>query len=175
MITIFFFFFFSSRRRHTRCGRDWSSDVCSSDLNPVTPADVEQFGATAGGPIIKDKIFWFAGYEGLRTTLGDVAVDTIPTSVAGAGVGVSMVDTCQALINAKTPISPLSAQLAGLNPNTCVVTPSSSTVENLFPYLSSATSNLFSPGLLTTGPLNNGFIKGDYIINQKNHVSGMYY
>src|SRR5687768_17730027 len=26
------FFFFSSRRRHTRCSRDWSSDVCSSDL-----------------------------------------------------------------------------------------------------------------------------------------------
>src|SRR6266542_6089944 len=25
-------FFFSSRRRHTRCYRDWSSDVCSSDL-----------------------------------------------------------------------------------------------------------------------------------------------
>src|SRR5262245_42621045 len=28
-----FFFFFSSRRRHTRCLSDWSSDVCSSDLN----------------------------------------------------------------------------------------------------------------------------------------------
>src|SRR5439155_9785070 len=27
-----FFFFFSSRRRHTRWPRDWSSDVCSSDL-----------------------------------------------------------------------------------------------------------------------------------------------
>src|SRR5436305_2456993 len=26
------YFFFSGRRRHTRCGRDWSSDVCSSDL-----------------------------------------------------------------------------------------------------------------------------------------------
>src|SRR5207253_6394962 len=26
-------FFFSSRRRHTRWPRDWSSDVCSSDLN----------------------------------------------------------------------------------------------------------------------------------------------
>src|SRR2546429_974600 len=26
------YFFFSSRRRHTRCSRDWSSDVCSSDL-----------------------------------------------------------------------------------------------------------------------------------------------
>src|SRR2546429_1430210 len=29
---LWFFFFFSSRRRHTRCSRDWSSDVCSSDL-----------------------------------------------------------------------------------------------------------------------------------------------
>src|SRR5256884_1993595 len=31
----FTFFFFSSRRRHTRCSRDWSSDVCSSDLQPT--------------------------------------------------------------------------------------------------------------------------------------------
>src|SRR5699024_743528 len=28
------YFFFSSRRRHTRSKRDWSSDVCSSDLHP---------------------------------------------------------------------------------------------------------------------------------------------
>src|SRR5699024_12196769 len=28
-------FFFSSRRRHTRSKRDWSSDVCSSDLFPL--------------------------------------------------------------------------------------------------------------------------------------------
>src|SRR5437867_8502832 len=32
----FFFFFFSSRRRHTRSYGDWSSDVCSSDLEPPT-------------------------------------------------------------------------------------------------------------------------------------------
>src|SRR5256886_13545459 len=30
------FFFFSSRRRHTRFDCDWSSDVCSSDLNSIT-------------------------------------------------------------------------------------------------------------------------------------------
>src|SRR5690349_23012784 len=30
-----FFFFFSSRRRHTRSLRDWSSDVCSSDLDEL--------------------------------------------------------------------------------------------------------------------------------------------
>src|SRR2546421_5074760 len=35
------FFFFSSRRRHTRSDRDWSSDVCSSDLTtlPVKAKD----------------------------------------------------------------------------------------------------------------------------------------
>src|SRR5687768_18549404 len=32
MMIHFCSFFFSSRRRHTRCSRDWSSDVCSSDL-----------------------------------------------------------------------------------------------------------------------------------------------
>src|SRR5256884_2696708 len=34
-----FDFFFSSRRRHTRCSRDWSSDVCSSDLNCACATD----------------------------------------------------------------------------------------------------------------------------------------
>src|SRR3989449_2122228 len=37
-----FFFFFSSRRRHTRCSRDWSSDVCSSDLHLIE-SDAELF------------------------------------------------------------------------------------------------------------------------------------
>src|SRR2546429_553182 len=41
---MFVFFFFSSRRRHTRCSRDWSSDVCSNsvlvDLKSVVKAAV---------------------------------------------------------------------------------------------------------------------------------------
>src|SRR5207249_5473402 len=32
-----YYFFFSSRRRHTRSKRDWSSDVCSSDLPWIIP------------------------------------------------------------------------------------------------------------------------------------------
>src|SRR5256884_2715325 len=38
LLCIFYvcFFFFSSRRRHTRCSRDWSSDVCSSDLRALS-------------------------------------------------------------------------------------------------------------------------------------------
>src|SRR5690606_39416664 len=39
-------FFFSSRRRHTRFSRDWSSDVCSSDL--YVPAFLVQLGHPSG-------------------------------------------------------------------------------------------------------------------------------
>src|SRR2546429_6035260 len=42
-------FFFSSRRRHTRCSRDWSSDVCSSDLNQYSGAGGGVFKSTDGG------------------------------------------------------------------------------------------------------------------------------
>src|SRR5574337_986884 len=38
------FFFFSSRRRHTRLSGDWSSDVCSSDLNLAAPAWIREWG-----------------------------------------------------------------------------------------------------------------------------------
>src|SRR6266542_6443811 len=36
-------FFFSSRRRHTRCYRDWSSDVCSSDLFAFGKFSIQAF------------------------------------------------------------------------------------------------------------------------------------
>src|SRR5690606_41082700 len=41
-------FFFSSRRRHTRFSRDWSSDVCSSDLVLREMAMVVGIGLIAG-------------------------------------------------------------------------------------------------------------------------------
>src|SRR5690625_6021027 len=40
-------FFFSSRRRHTRWPRDWSSDVCSSDLNSGTGPSTSAFFITS--------------------------------------------------------------------------------------------------------------------------------
>src|SRR5207302_7697510 len=43
-VFFFFFFFFSSRRRHTRFSRDWSSDVCSSDLRRSARAN-QQFAS----------------------------------------------------------------------------------------------------------------------------------
>ena len=165
----------------------------------VAPATVEQFGAVAGGRIIKDKIFWFMGYEGLRTTLTNPFVDTIPVDVSLANVlgngpagdtTNSMIDACNGLAgtgpNGTGPYNPvgtpggvsaLSAQLAGItiNPATgCKVTAGSPAFENLFPFNNTQSVN-YSPNLVTTGPLNNGFVKGDYVISQHHHISGFYF
>src|SRR6266550_1090950 len=49
---LYFFFFFSSRRRHTSCSRDWSSDVCSSDLgNGNVKGNFGWIGALLASPI----------------------------------------------------------------------------------------------------------------------------
>src|SRR5256886_4995802 len=50
---ILYFFFFSSRRRHTRFDCDWSSDVCSSDLAPVTILEERTVGPSLGADSIR--------------------------------------------------------------------------------------------------------------------------
>src|SRR5207247_6947563 len=59
----FVFFFFSSRRRHTRSTRDWSSDVCSSDLSTAgdcpVPTDNRPLSSVAGaegGGFLQQKV-----------------------------------------------------------------------------------------------------------------------
>src|SRR5258708_31405486 len=44
-----------------------------------------QFGASLGGPIQKDRTFIFGDYEGLRSSLGVTQVDTVPSAAARAG------------------------------------------------------------------------------------------
>src|SRR5262245_65245773 len=57
MITRFLlFFFFSSRRRHTRCLSDWSSDVCSSDLDqPQVVEDDRDHGRRRAGGRLRQR------------------------------------------------------------------------------------------------------------------------
>src|SRR5207245_5322625 len=73
-----FCFFFSSRRRHTICYRDWSSDVCSSDLI----AQMLDGGGELGALLASQKRAEFAAtVEHLRDlSLGKTWVtDNIPT------------------------------------------------------------------------------------------------
>src|SRR6266496_6190837 len=58
---VFFFFFFSSRRRHTRSLRDWSSNVCSSDLSqpgqqgPTAPGSAGSGAKPKLSPAARDR------------------------------------------------------------------------------------------------------------------------
>src|SRR5207302_6432435 len=59
----FDFFFFSSRRRHTSFSRDWSSDVCSSDLKALPGTALQAMALSTEGPCKKScsksgEIFW---------------------------------------------------------------------------------------------------------------------
>jgi hypothetical protein len=54
------------------------------DLATIPAFKRNQFGASAGGPIIKDRTFIFGDYEGLRQSLGFTQVDTVPSAAAVA-------------------------------------------------------------------------------------------
>src|SRR5207249_9776787 len=56
--------FFSSRRRHTRSKRDWSSDVCSSDLISGSPSLIEVTGGlVASTDLARDRALHAAAIE----------------------------------------------------------------------------------------------------------------
>ncbi len=56
------------------------------DGDTVPPFRRNQFGASAGGPIFRDKTFFFFNYEGLRQSLSSTVIDTTPSANARAGI-----------------------------------------------------------------------------------------
>jgi hypothetical protein len=66
------------------------------DAAKIPPFRRNQFGADAGGPIRKDKLFIFGDYEGIRQSKGITNVDTVPSVAARSGTLCSAPDTTPA-------------------------------------------------------------------------------
>jgi hypothetical protein len=139
-----------------------------------TDAQLKQFGGVAGGPIIKDKLFFFGGYEGLRSLIGFVGnIQTPALPTMGGDPTHSMVDAITALNTAGIPISTVSATLAGCNTTGTITCTGIDKGSQLFP------NNGASTGFLSTFPTlntsDNGVGKLDYHPNDKNSFNGMFF
>ena len=138
--------------------------------DPKTPVELEQYGGSAGGHIIKDKLFYFGAFEAQRYTVGNSLPGHVPTTASvasGGGNGcvtlttgdctISVPDATADIVASGGSINLLSSYLIGFyTPNT-----GQGTFVNLtFPNENSS---------------KNAIGKVDYHINDHNALSGSYF
>ena len=139
---------------------------------PKQTDDFYQFGGSFGGPIKKDKLFYFGAFDGLRYTVGTAStIGSLPTTAFVNNNLASIPFAIDNLISQGFTPSQLSLNLAD-----CTVAAGAATCGNkgIFRYNGTQTLNVGFP-LLTSGHSNNVIGRIDYHLNQKNSINGEYF
>ena len=170
-------------------GRDTALDARNYfDVAPApkTPVALEQFGGTFGGPIKKDKLFYFANFEGQRYSIGNPILHNFPVTTSIGDPGTSLIDACLATAHAGT-LTALSAELAGLKFNKATLgspTPTGNCTPvsgqpaggflGFFPVNPGPGTGVYT-AIANTNAINGGLGKIDYHLNDKNSFQGTYF
>ncbi len=156
---------------------------------PKRAVALEQYGATVGGPIKKDKLFYFLGYEAESYSVGNLFSASVPevlpqpgvngkvdggcTIVTAGDCGNSLPDAISDLIANGIQPTALSLKLTGCTPPTGSGTAYACT-GGLFP-TNSGSSPTLAQGFPSVFRSDNGVMKIDYHINDHNTLNGMYF
>jgi len=147
------------------------------------PTQLKQFGAVVGGPIKKDKLFFLAGYEGLRDLIGNIFPFAMPETASCAVVQCSqqstlapdttnsMVDAIQALQKQNVARSLVSEQLLGCTEPTALT----ATCTGGLIFNANANSLNYTSTFPNVNRSDNGIGKIDYVVNSKHRISGMFW
>ncbi len=135
------------------------------------PLRNENYGFSVGGPVVKNKLFYFASYEKQVYIIGLSGVATEPSD-AWIGLAADLLNNPGNKYGSYAPVTPSSLSCTSPSASGCtggLMGPSGFWPRSLIGGLAATDNNFFSP-VASTGYSYNGTAKVDYQINDKHHL-----